>query len=211
MSIHNNTIELQAILAAVNALPEAGSGGTTSGYTPVYYIQFTGEQTIDTGIVPNQDTRIEITFTREASDAMYLYGVRSTNNTASITAYLNASGAWRFGSTYENITPAVRADYHNAVQDKSGVTLNGTAYSYKAAVGDFTAKTTLTIGSARTTDGSYGEPSYVGKISAVRIYNGDNLVFNGLPYKNAAGVYGLFDMISNTFKTSITSAALQGA
>lgn len=187
------------------------TGDLPAGYTRVDHIRFTGEQTVDTDIICDKNTEIEITFTRESSTAMYLYGVRTTNNTASVTAYLTSSGAWRFGSTYTTLTVGVRSAPHTAIQKSNGVTLNGTLNKYRATVTNFTAPATLTIGSARTTDGAYGDPSYVGDISDVKIRTGDNLVLEYIPCKNASGVYGFWDKVAKVFKTSITDVALQGA
>lgn len=187
------------------------TGDLPAGYTRVDHIRFTGGQTVDTGIICDQNTEIEITFTREVSAAMYLYGVRTTNNTASVTAYLNTNGAWRFGKTYKSLTPAVRAATHHAIQKSNGVTLNGTLNKYNATVTAFTAPATLTIGSAGTADGAYGDPSYIGNISDVKIRKGDNLVLEYIPCMNASGVYGFWDKVAKVFKTSITEVALQGA
>ena len=183
------------------------SGDPPAGYTPLEYIQFTGEQTIDTGIVPDYNTTIEVTFQKDSSAAMYLYGVRSSNNTASVTAYLNNNGAWRFGATYRTFTYSANTK-HTVKQSRTGIISNGTSYAYNNTVTDFTAPYTLTIGSARTTSGGYGDPSFVGKLYGCKIYDGDVLIAEYISRKNTSDVCGFWDKVSGTFKTSVTGVDL---
>ena len=71
-----------------------GSGGLPAGYSRVDYIQFTGGQTVDTGIICNQNSKIHLAFTRERSTQHYMYGVASSGNTASVTAYMGGELAF---------------------------------------------------------------------------------------------------------------------
>ena len=183
------------------------SGDPPAGYTLLEYIQFTGEQTIDTEIVPDYNTTIEVTFQKDSSTAIYLYGVRSTNNTASVTAYLNTNGAWRFGKTYRTFTYSANTK-HTAKQSRTGIISNGTSYAYNNTVTEFTAPYTLTIGSARTTSGGYGDPSFVGKIYDFKMYDGDVLTAEYIPCKNSSGMCGFWDKVGGTFKTSVTGVDL---
>lgn len=182
-----------------------------AGFTQVEYITFTGEQMIDTGVSIDYESEIEAVFTRESSTNMYLYGVRSTNNVASVTAYLSSNGAWRFGSSYKTLTIAVRTNFHRIVQNKSGVIVNGSLNKYNTTVTSFYAPPPLTIGAARAADGLYGDPTFSGKISEFIIRKNGVEVLHYIPYKNADGVYGFWDIVSKEFKTSITSVPLTGA
>lgn len=173
--------------------------GFPNGYTKLDYLEFNADKTFDTGIICNQNTKIEISFTRGSSTAMYLYGVRSSGNTASITAYLTSSGAWRFGNTYKNLTFSVGTTIRNVVVDKTGLVVDGTRNYYGGTVKDFTAISTLTVGSARTTSGGYGSHQFTGKIYSFKMYDGDELILDYVPYINPDGVYGFWDTVSETF------------
>jgi hypothetical protein len=88
-----------------------GSAGNTdlpSGYRRVDYIRFTGEQIVDTGIICNQNTQIRLAFTREKTAQHYMYGVASSDNTASVTAYMG--GSWRFGNKTSTKNLTTNAD-----------------------------------------------------------------------------------------------------
>jgi hypothetical protein len=187
-----------------------GSGGLPAGWTMANFVRFTGAQHIDTGIVPTQKTRIEITLTRESSEGRYLYGVRNSGNTASVTAYLSSNGAWRFGNTYRNFTLTVDKEYTMAV-DRDGVDQNGTHYNYGTTVKSFTANGTLTLGSTRSTSGGLGSPHFVGTVKEFRMYNDGELVLELLPVYNAAtGTYAFYDAVAGVLKPSMTTTAFQG-
>lgn len=187
-----------------------GSGGLPVGWTLANYIRFTGAQHIDTGIVPTRKTRIEVTLTRGDSDSRYLYGVRNSENTASVTAYMASSGAWRFGNTYRNLTLTVDKEY-SVVVDSDGVDMNDSHYNYGASVKSFTANGTLTLGSTRSTSGGLGSPQFVGTVKEFRMYSDGELVLELLPVYNAAtGAYAFYDTVAGALKPSMTTTAFQG-
>lgn len=166
--------------------------------TILEYLQFNANMVFDTGVICTQDTKIEVNFTRESSTAQYLYGVRTTNNTASVTGYLTSSGAWRFGNTYRNATTSQNEDY-TIVVSKSGLTINESSYKFVATVKNFTCPYTLTIGSARTTSGAKSSPQFVGKIYYFKMWDGDSLILDLVPASNSNGVHGFLDRVTNTF------------
>lgn len=185
------------------------SGGLPAGWSPAAYVQFTGKQQIDTGIVPTQNTKIEVTFTRESTSSLYMYGVRNSGNTASVTAYLASSGAWRFGNTYRNFTISQNEE-HTAVVSSENILMDEGKYNYGASVKSFTGNATLTLGASRGTSGALGSPQFVGKIKAFKMYSGDDLVLDLQPVVNGQGVYALWDSVSGVVMESMTTTPLQG-
>ena len=202
--------EVQRITANGEVLWEMPSaGGLPAGYTACEYIQFSGAQRFDTGFVPTQDTKIEITFTRESSAAQYMYGVRNSANTASVTAYLSSSGAWRFGNTYRNYTLSQNT-IHTAIVDSTGIDMDGTKNDYVATVKSFAANAPLTFGATRGTSGGLGSPQFVGKIYALKIYDDGELIRDYTPCVNPQGVYGLWENVQRAFVPSDTTTAFTG-
>jgi hypothetical protein len=165
-------------------------------YTLLDYLQFNADMVFDTGVICTDSTTIEVKFTRESTDSKYLYGVRTTNNTASVTAYLATSGAWRFGNTYRNYTVSQNVD-NTAIVKKSGITMNGTTTKYIATVKAFTSPYTLTIGSARTTSGAKSAAQFVGKIYYFKMWDGDSLILDLAPCSLASGEKGFVDLVTN--------------
>ena len=169
------------------------SGGQ---YPFMEYLQFNKNRRFDTGIVPTEDTVLEITFTREDSNAAYLYGVRDSSNTASVTAYLSTSGGWRFGNKYKGYSLALDT-VHTAKVQKSGITMDGAKTSW--TISDFTANATLVVGTSRGTSGSWASAQFIGKIYSFKMYSGSTLVLDWLPCKNESGEEGFFDNVTSAF------------
>lgn len=180
---------------AVNGqiLWKRSSGGK---YTFLEYLQFNKDRRFDTGIVPTQNTVIEITFTRENSNAAYLYGVRDTANTASVTAYLSTSGGWRFGNKYKGYSLELDT-VHTAKVQKSGITMDGAKTAWTSS--NFTANATLVVGTSRGTGGGMTAAQFIGKIYSFKMYSGSTLVLDWLPCKNESGDEGFFDNVTGTF------------
>ena len=192
---------------------ESGGGGgdsdLPSGCRRVDYILFSAEQVVDTGIICNQDTKIQVHFTREHSSQKYLYGVASGGNTASVTAYLG--GSWRFGNKYAtkpNSTIHARIG-HNAYVDKTTIGATG-SISTISGVEDFETIGTLLIGTCRSAAGEVGAPQFVGKIFFFVMWSGDTQVLKLVPVVDAEGNYHFWDAIGKKLHDSITGTPLDG-
>lgn len=166
--------------------------------TLLEYLQFNKDMVFDTGVVCTDETKIDTKFTRENSAAAYFYGVRNSGNTASVTAYLTNSGAWRFGNTYKNQTLALNTE-HTMVVDKSGILANGSKINYVATVKSFTTNATLIIGSSRSTSGALASAQFIGKVFYFRMYSGDTLLLDWVPAQRSDGAYGFWDNVTNQF------------
>lgn len=184
-----------------------GSSDLPSGYRRVDCIQFTGEQIVDTGIILNQDTEIKLLFTREKSSQHYLYGVSSSNNVASVTAYLG--GSWRFGNKSVTKNPLTNADMiYSANVNKANINITGSS-SAISGLADFETIGTLLIGTCRSSEGEVGSAQYEGKIFFFAIFQGNEQVLKLIPVTDG-NTYRFFDMVSQTFFDSITDTPLDG-
>lgn len=192
----------------------AGGGGGGSfdgipaGYARCDFIQFTGDQTVDTGIICNQNTKIQVVFTREKSTQHYMFGVASSDNTASVTAYLG--GSWRFGNKYvtKTITTSEDMIYGGVVNNsKINITANSSAIS---GVNDFETVGSLLLGACRNANGTVAASQFEGKILFFAMWQGSEQVLKLVPVVSAEGVYRFFDMVSLSFFDSITDTALEG-
>ena len=185
------------------------SGEETSEYTRVDYIQFSGNQWVDTGIIGNQDTQICASFTWESSTQRHLYGCTSSDNTASITSYMN--GSWRFGNkssskTFSSKEP--KLPYSSLVnKTKISITNSNTNIS---GVTDFETVGTLLLGGARDSDGTLPSVGIIGKVFYFYIWQGEEQVLKFVPVVNKDGIYGFYDEVSKNFFTSITNTPLEG-
>lgn len=185
-----------------------GDSDLPAGYRRVDYIQFNDAQIVDTSIICTQNTRIFTHFTREVSAQLYLYGVASSGNTASVTAYLG--GSWRFGNKAATKSlSTVSTDIGYGVRvDKSQISVTGSV-SGISGVNSFETIGTLLIGTCRSANGDVGEPQFVGKIFFFSIYDGEEQVRHLVPVTDGSR-YRFWDSVSKTFFDSITDVPLEG-
>lgn len=186
-----------------------GDAGLPDGYSRVDYIRFTGKQVVDTGIICNQNTKIQTYFTRASSTQEYLYGVASSGNTASVTAYLG--GSWRFGNKAVTKTCSTineKLGYAGYV-DASTISVSGSASSI-SGVNAFETVGSLLIGSCRSASGDVGTAQFDGTMSFFVMWEGDEQVLKLEPVVSHDGVYRFWDAVGKKFHDSVTDTPLAG-
>lgn len=185
-----------------------GGDDLPAGYSRADYIEFTGEQLVDTRIIGNQDTQIWAVFTWGNDKQNHLFGCASSDNTASITSYMN--GSWRFGnkSTSKTIQKNNTLLPYSVLVNKTriAVTNSSTAIS---GVPDFETVGTLLLGGARTADGGLPASGIVGRVLDFRAWGRDTPVMKMIPVTDGQQ-YRFWDAVSQSFFDSITDVALQG-
>ena len=181
----------------ITATGTAGGGGELpTGYTRAGYAQFNEDLSFDTGIVCNENTKIKIVYTRDSDNAMYLYGVVNSGNTASITAYLSSGGTWRFGGKGASYNVTANEDLvHTAIVEKTGITRVGNTGSF-TGVTDFETIGSLILGSCRQASGSISAPQFIGKIYEFKMWNGEELILDLIPCIDGNGAYCFFDNVA---------------
>ena len=187
----------KAYIGAGNFIPRA----LPSGYTQVEHLKSTGTQYIDTGFVPNQDTRVVCEAIVPIGGTNWLYGARSsaTSNTFGFAASTNGYYTAGYNTKTNSFDASLNSDgviYIDA--NKSSTTLtskNGTA-TINGTSGTFTAPCNLTLFGGNTkgtvTCGSV-------TIYSCKIYNNGTLVRDYVPCANNAGTAGLYDMANGVF------------
>lgn len=149
-----------------------------------------------------------VVFTREKSSQHFLYGVASSGNTASVTAYLG--GAWRFGNKSSNKPPATNADMiYSGVVDSSQITITGSKTTI-SGVAEFETVGSVILGSCRGANGTINSPQFEGKVLSWLMWSGDVLVQKLVPLVSTDGVYRFYDTVTKTFFDSITDTPLEG-
>lgn len=170
-----------------------------TGYTALEYIQSSGTQYINTGVVPSENTKMQIKFSTSTSKGVIAgsdkgYKVSSfmlavtiaTFNTGSLAVSL-ADGSKHSVELYSN----------NVIIDNSNKGSSGS--------GSFTTTYPIYLfGNNRS--GSSSE-LISGKIYSCSLYNSTTKIRNFIPAKNSSNILGLYDTINKKFYTNAGTGA----
>ena len=191
-------------MAAAISEITGGGGRLPSGYTELEYIESTGTQYVDTGFVPNQDTRVVATFETENCNSNWrcVFGARTTTgNAQSLGFYLSNTNVFSgfYGNsnnksfTFSGISVSGK---HTVDWNKNVVTLDGVTQTLTAQTYDSTCS--LYICNVNTA-GTLGAHPLQGKIYSCQIYDNGTLVREFVPCRNPYGIVGLYDLVNGQF------------
>lgn len=185
-----------------------------SEYQEVEYIESSGSEYIDTGIVPNQNIGFEIVFLTKnllsGSNSSYgsIMGARTSSkvNELQLTTYSNnTSGTLRFGTS----------SYDASIESnkKQKVTLYDKIYTNDSNVkttlnNEFTSPCSMTIFALNQN----GDVIQFGKMQLykLKLYMDNIIVRNFIPcYRIEDNVIGLYDLVGNEFYTNKGSGAFK--
>ncbi len=176
------------------------------GYTPIEYLESTGTQYIDTGIVP-QNYNYSAEFRMSASAFGKLFFGMGTSQFMSQAGYgyqfgiANNEGysSWG-GSGATALTTKSRLGvfvnvFYNYKMTKNGFYVDDVLKAAIASPADYAASASIHIGRSNSPSGYNNSSS---KWAWVKIYNDiDELVFDGIPVLDPYGVPCMYDKISN--------------
>ena len=186
-----------------------GESGLPAGYRRVDYIQFSGNQLVDTGVIGTQETQIWASFTWESTTRRHLYGCSSADNTKSITSYMN--GSWRFGNKYASKSFGTKNPMlpYSVLMNKTTIGVTNSV-STISGVNDFETVGTLLLGGARDSDATLPSVGITGKVYRFCLWQGGTLMLNFIPVVSADGDYKFYDTVSGALFASITDTPLDG-
>lgn len=179
--------------------------GLPDGYTAVDYLQSSGEQWIETGVAPNQNTKAVLkikinTFTNRGAS---LIGSRTDiNSDDQFFTYLDDYGGARFLFRIDGQTEAT--SWTGLTTNKIYiVTLSGTemkaeledgtaVFSKTFSVPDFTSTLTMALFRSKGVSGDY----FRGRIYSCKHYNNGKLIQDFVPCLDTEGVPCMFDLVS---------------
>ncbi len=169
-----------------------GGVSLPAGYTKLEYLESDGTQYIDTGFIPNQDTRVVIDFESLTTADSAIFGARTAYKKNDYTFWIS-TGQWLTnyytGSTYIANPPVggrMLVDKNKNVTTINGVVTTNTYGVFQAPV----AMTICTKNENGTLDDRYAKL----KIYSCRIYDNGVLVRDYIPAMNASGEAGLYDL-----------------
>ena len=179
----------------------AGTGTFVAGeeigsYTQLAYIQATGTQYIDTGLIQSVKATVECKFEQINVSNNYLFG--ATQN----------SGAMMYNGFYSNsvleynwLTISYTAS--NIVEMKQRISGSNTIISINGTTTTVATGTDAGSGNVYIFACNSGNRKYTGvKCYYFKMYENNVLVRNFIPCKNSSGTIGLYDTVTKTFYTN---------
>ena len=169
--------------------------GLPVGFQQLDYIESAGEQYIDTGFIPDQDSRIlcEIYWL----GGMNVFGARSTVASRNFSARV-ISGYWQlgYGSNGGVTTGTVEAQqtWQTVEIRKNELYVDG-VFSVSREYMVFTAPYPIALGAIRAGSLYYGTARYRG----CRIWDGETLVRDLIPCRSPGGIVGMYDTVNAVF------------
>ena len=177
------------------------------------YLRTTGEQYIDTGIKPNQDTSVEIKFQITSQKTQAIYGIRDTNS-------LNTYCLWYYNHTDhttddESYLDGYRTDYNTNIyftnntdktikiikQEKNKIYIDGNL-AYTHTNSNFSNTSNLLLFCLKTNNSNALHTEYEATLNFYycKIWQGESLVADYIPVVDKNGKACIFDKVSNNFK-----------
>jgi len=178
-------------------------------YTLVEYIESTGTQYIDTGVKPNNNTRMVLDFentTTNTSDLYMLFGARNYYNNSAFGVAISSSRAYSYWENNAYTT------YGFVLNTKKRMIYDVSADAFiidnlSTKGNDVTFSTTYSIALlSLNSNTGYDTRCAIGKIYSSQIYDNDVLVRDFVPcYRKSDGVIGLYDLVEGKFYSNLGS------
>lgn len=170
------------------------TGRLPEGYTEVEYIQSSGTQFIDTGIIPNNATRVEMDFTLTIAGTgnRCLFGV---GGQFSFRWYGETSVFRTNGRNNVDFPTGISGTVRHSVEKTATETTLDGVHTVSTTPGTITLS--LYLLAQHTASGTINYSS--ANLYHCKIHDDNTLVRDFVPCKNAAGVAGLYDLVSSQF------------
>ena len=172
--------------------------------TELEYIQSTGTQYIDTGIIANQDTEFEADFTmlgpiEQSNQAGYLFGARQTweRDRFQLSGWRSFAGG-QFGYDDSNdYDPGMVSGTRCQISLKNKVFTNAAGTTTTIASTTFSTPVSLHLFVCKETSGfaEYGKI----RLYSIKFYNNHTLVRDFVPAKDGNNVVCLYDKVSGEY------------
>lgn len=180
-------------------------GAFPSGYTLLDYIKSEGDAYIDTGVIPTNNTKIEVK--ASVNTGNFYAAVTGTSRFGLYLVAANSRIDMAFGSTGYMGGVLTGLAFPAVVTMENGkITANDSVYTFTEQSA-FTAAYTLPLfgQNAGTVTTIYGECYYC------KIYESGVLIRDFVPCINRNGKYGMYDKVNDQFYSSAGNGSFTGA
>lgn len=175
-----------------------------SGYTEVEYLESSGTQYINTGVIPATNMRAEVDFQWNAIAAnswLTVFGSRTSSGSQDQFNITTDTGNSYAGFASQELTLTtpfnVVGKRYTVALDKNSVTVNGvTAGTYRSGLNVVSNYPMYIFG--RNNAGGFGN-GFTGRIYSLKLYVDGALSRHYVPCKNASGTTGMYDIVKGVF------------
>lgn len=183
--------------------------GLPLGYTLLDYIESSGTQYIDTGIIANNSTGFYVDAQKlnTASDAIVI-GSRESNSNTRCWVDIDHSNngvlvfGWGDSKRSPNIIGTNRFQaFLNFMNSRNGIVDGQECPDFATLLQSSLPTQTRNLYLCKA-NYSGGDFPFVGKVYSVKISQNDTFARNFVPCKNASGVVGMYDTVSGQFFTN---------
>ena len=182
----------------------------TNDYQEVEYLESTGTQYIDTGYLPNNNTKVDIKFMAldNPEGARPLFGSRKNVETNSFTVFYRTSTIGRIDyGNYSDSNPTIKFNdntIHTFVKDKEKNYLDG-KYINSNNSNDFSCDYPMYINNVNTSGSSFSR-LFNSRLYYTKIYDDDLLVRNFVPViRKSDNKPGMLDLANHNKNLSVIS------
>ena len=176
-------------------------------YQEVEYIKSTGTQWLDTGFIPNQDTRVVCEYQYHTKFDCFTFGARKSVNNDAFCFMASGTNGGQMLTSYNdsgNVILYEAKDYTRHKVDKN----KNLVYLDDVLVHTFPAGQTFTVGGELEIFATYngGTKGYLPsnlKMYYFKLYDNDVLIRDLVPcYRKNDNVVGMYDLVNGVFYTN---------
>lgn len=163
------------------------------GYAEVQYIQSSGTQYVDTGFKPNQDTRVLIKLSTSETGSHTVFGA---DFSWTDDGFALGVGFTHYGKETGTISGLNNESPHEVDFNKNIIFMDGSTVLTMGA-STFSVPHNLAL-FANNRAGGVQEKTTMA-LYYCRIYDGNTIIRDYIPCKNAGGAVGLYDLVDGKF------------
>lgn len=163
------------------------------GYAEVQYIQSSGTQYVDTGFKPNQDSRVIIKLSTSETGSHTVFGadIDWVDN-----GFALGVGFTHYGKETGTISGLNNGSPHEVDFNKNIISMDGSTVLTMGA-STFSVPHNLALFANNRAGGIQGKTTMA--LYYCRIYDGNTIIRDYIPCKNAGGAVGLYDLVDGKF------------
>ena len=184
--------------------------GLPEGYLQLSYIQGSGTQYIDTGLKPNNNTRVVMDVESVADGTFAFFGTRDTETTNAYILWQLSDTSIRSDYGANQVQQTVDSTKNRVVIDKHDASCMYGSISIENESSTFSCTNNLLLFTT-STGGTVDERKASAKLYSCKIYDDDLLIRNFIPVKNDSDQVGLYDLVEEKFYANAGTGAFTGA